>query len=247
MQPRWKIVRIDRIIVRVDRTSPLLDALTTRVKQRVLSATLLHPGRSWYLHELARHLHIPPSSAQHELRLFASAGLLTRSRHGNRVYYQADRSSPVFTALSEVLLKTAGLVDVVRNALEPLASKLTVAFIYGSIAAGEERASSDVDLMIVGSSPLSEIAVVLRAAEEEVGRSINPSVYTTQEFRKKLRGEHHFLTSVLEKELLFVHGTAGDLAKLTGGSSAKAAQNQPRRTARPLRRRRAGSERRKDS
>ena len=237
---------MDSIIVRMDRTKGLLDALTTRVKQRVLSATLLHPERSWYLHELAKHLHIPPSSVQHELRIFASAGLLTRKKHGNRVYYQADQSSPVFRPLAEVLRKTSGLADVVRDALKPLAAELQVAFIYGSVAAGEEKASSDVDLMIVGRAPLSEIAGVLRAAEDEVGRDINPTVYTTQEFLKKIKEGHHFLTSVLEKELLVVHGTAGDLAKLAGRSIGQAAQNQSDRVARSSRRRRAGSKRRKD-
>jgi predicted nucleotidyltransferase len=231
----------------MDRTTPLLDALTTRLKQRVLSATLLHPERSSYLHELAKHLHVPASSVQHELRLFASVGILTRKVDGNRVYYQADQSSPIFRALSEVLRKTSGLADVVRDALKPLAVKLEVAFIYGSVVAGEERATSDVDLMIVGRAPLSEIAGVLRAAEEEVGRSINPTVYTSREFLKKIRAGHHFLTSVLERELLFVHGTADDLAELTGRSNGEAALSEPGRVARSSRRRRAGSAGREDS
>jgi predicted nucleotidyltransferase len=231
----------------MDRTTSVLDALTTRVKQRVLSATLLHPERSWYLHELARHLSIPASSVQHVLRIFASAGVLTRRVDGNRVYYQADQRSPIFRALSEVLRKTSGLADVVRDALKPLAVKLDVAFIYGSVAAGEERASSDVDLMIIGRAPLSEIAGVLRGAEDEVGRNINPTVYTTQEFLKKTKTGHHFLTSVLEKELLFVYGTADNLAKLAGRSDGEAAQNEPIRAARSSRRRRAGSAGREDS
>jgi predicted nucleotidyltransferase len=202
--------------------------------------------RSWYLHELAKHLRVPPSSVQHELRLFASVGILTRKVDGNRVYYQADQSSSVFRALAEVLRKTSGLADVVRDALKPLAVKLEVAFIYGSVVAGEERASSDVDLMIIGRAPLSEIAGVLRAAEDEVGRNINPTVYTAQEFLKKTKAGHHFLTSVLEKELLFVYGTADDLAELTGRANGEAAQNEPGRVARSSRRRRAGSAGRKD-
>jgi predicted nucleotidyltransferase len=231
----------------MDRTTSLLDALTTCGKQRVLSATLLHPERSWYLHELAKHLRIPVSSVQHELRLFASVGILTRKVDGNRVYYQADQRSPVFRALAEVLLKTSGLADVVRDALKPLAAKLEVAFIYGSVVAGEERASSDVDLMIIGRAPLSEIAGILRGAEDEVGRNINPTVHTTQEFLKKTKAGQHFLTSVLEKELLFVYGTAHDLAKLTGRPDGEAAQNEPIRVARSPRSRRAGSAGRKDS
>jgi predicted nucleotidyltransferase/DNA-binding HxlR family transcriptional regulator len=231
----------------MDRTQPILDALTTRAKQRVLSATLLHPERSWYLHELAKHLQISPSTLQHELRLFSAAGLLKRTQHGNRVYYQADRNSPVFRPLAEVLIKTSGLVDVVKHALKPLAVALDVAFIYGSVAAGEEGASSDVDLMIIGRASLSDVAAALPEAEKEIGREINPTVYTTKEFLKNVKEGHHFLTSVLQKELLFVNGTSDDLAKLTGRTVSEAPQDKREGASRSLRRRRTGSKGRKSS
>ncbi len=219
------------------RTSPLLDGLLTKVKQQVLAATLLQPDRPWYLHELARHLRVPVSSVQHELGVFVAAGLLTRRADGNRVYYQADRACPISRPLSEILWKTTGLADLVRDALKPLAAKIDVAFIYGSVAAEEEHASSDVDLMIVGRAALSEIAAVLPPIEDRIGRSINPTVYTTQEFLRKLKAGHHFLTSVLDKELLFVHGTADHLAKLTGRPPGPPSQDRAVRAPRPASRR----------
>lgn len=112
----------------------VLDALTTKLKQRVLASTLLQPDREWYLHELARHLKAQPSSVQHEVRLFASAGLLTAGKHGNRVYYRADRTSPAFPALYELLVKTAGIVEVIRAALVPLTKKIAVSFTRSSTA-----------------------------------------------------------------------------------------------------------------
>jgi DNA-binding transcriptional ArsR family regulator len=220
------------------RNSPLLDGLLTEVKQQVLAAIFLFPDRSWYLHELARHLKIPVSSVQHQLGVFVAAHLLTRRKDGNRVYYQADRSCPIFLPLAEILWKTAGLADVVRDALKPLAAKISVAFIYGSVGSGEERASSDVDLMIIGRAALSEIADVLRPAEEKVEREINATVYTVQEFLKKVKEGHHFLTSVLDKELLFIHGTADDLAKLIERPASQTAQDKPGGSSRPARRRR---------
>src|ERR1700738_2853965 len=108
-----------------------------------------HPDRPWYLHELARHLKIPVSTVQHELGVFVAARLLTRRKDGNRVYFQADRSCPIFRPLAAILWKTAGLADVVRAALSPLAASINVAFIYGSVASKKEGASSDVDLMII--------------------------------------------------------------------------------------------------
>jgi predicted nucleotidyltransferase len=197
----------------MERKTPVLDALLPRTRQHLLSAILLQPEHSWYLSELARRLHVPPSSLQRELSQLVQAGILTSRQDGNRVYFQADRSCPVFPELSQMLTKTVGLVDVVRSALTALKSRIDLAFIYGSIASGEERSSSDVDLMVVGRANLSDLAVILRSLEEQLGRSVNPSVYTNQEFLKRLGEQNHFLHSVLRTELLFVLGEADDLAR----------------------------------
>ena len=203
------------------RTSHILDALLPKTKQRLLSAILLRPERSWYLSELARGLHVPPSSLQRDLEQFSEAGIVTRRLDGNRVYFQGDRTCPIFQDLSRMLEKTAGLADVVRSALAPLRSRIEIAAIYGSIASGEERSSSDVDLMVIGRATLADLALVLRPLEEELGRSVNVSVYTSQEFRKRLKNKNHFLNSVLGTEMLFVFGEADDLARLVDGAARK--------------------------
>ena len=203
------------------RTSHILDALLPKTKQRLLSAILLRPERSWYLSELARGLHVPPSSLQRDLDQFSEAGIVTRRLDGNRVYFQADRTCPIFQDLSRMLEKTAGLADVVRSALAPLRSRIEIAAIYGSIASGGERSSSDVDLMVIGRATLADLALVLRPLEEELGRSVNVSVYTSQEFRKRLKNKNHFLNSVLGTEMLFVFGEADDLARLVDGAARK--------------------------
>jgi len=137
------------------------------------------------------------------------------------VAFQADRTCPIFPDLSRMLEKTAGLADVVRFALAPLASKIEIAFIYGSVASREERSSSDVDLMIVGKANLADLAVVIRPLEEELGRSVNVSVYTTQEFRKRRNERNHFLSSVLKTELLFIVGRPDDLARFADRTARK--------------------------
>lgn len=196
------------------RRSPALDALISRTKQQVLAATLLRPERSWYLLELARHLRVTPSSIQRELGLLVRSGILKRREDGNRVYFQADRNCPIFPDLRRILVKTAGLVDILKEGLAPLRKKIDVAFVYGSIASSDEHASSDVDLMVIGRAKLSELAVALRGPESRVGRSVNPTVYTSEEFAKKVREGNHFLNTVLSEELLFVYGTESDLATL---------------------------------
>src|SRR5712692_6799737 len=109
-----------RMIVRMTRSNRMLAPLLTPLKQAVLSATILRPDKRWYFRELARHLGVRPSSIQREIASFVSARILSREQDGNRVYYQADRGCPIFADLEQMLLKTAGLADVVRQAMEPL-------------------------------------------------------------------------------------------------------------------------------
>ena len=205
----------------MERSSQVLDVLLSKTKQHLLSAILLQPERSWYLSELARRLHVPPSSLQRELAQFVETGIVTRRQDGNRVYFQANRICPVFQELSQMLTKTVGLADVVRSALMPLRPNIDVALIYGSIASSKERPSSDVDLMVIGRANLADLSVILRPLEEQLGRSVNVSVYTTQEFLKRLNQRNHFLGSVLKTELLYIFGTADDLARLVERAADK--------------------------
>jgi predicted nucleotidyltransferase len=205
----------------MEHNSPLLDVLLPKNKQHLLSAILLQPERSWYLSELARRLHVPPSSLQRELAQFVETGIVTRRQDGNRVYFQANRTCPVFQELSQMLTKTVGLADVVRSALTPLQSSIDVALIHGSIASSKERSSSDVDLMVIGRVNLLDLSGILSSLEEQLGRSVNVSVYTTPEFLKRLNRKHHFLSSVLESDLLFIFGTADDLARLVERAARK--------------------------
>jgi predicted nucleotidyltransferase len=115
-----------------------------------------------------------------------------------------------------LMLKTAGLVDVLADALKPLAAKLRIAFVYGSIASNKEQSDSDIDLMVVGSVAPAELALPLRHAREILGREINPTVYTLAEFNKKRAAKDHFLTRVLDKSKLFVIGSKNELGEVAG-------------------------------
>ncbi len=128
-------------------------------------------------------------------------------------YYQANVESPLFPELRGLLLKTAGLIDVLADALKPVASKLDVAFVYGSLASGDGQSDSDVDLMIVGTVPPADLALSLRRARDLLGREINPRTYTLAEFNKKRAAKDHFLTNVLSKPKLFILGNENELGK----------------------------------
>jgi uncharacterized protein len=231
------ILRYMRIMLRMLRKSPLLDVLVSKTMQQILAATVLQPERSWYLMELARHLRVRPSSLQRELRQLTEAGILKREQNGNRVYFQADTACPIFPELAQILFKTVGVVEGLQKALEPLKNQIDVAFIYGSVAVSAERSASDIDLMVIGSAPLAQIAPLLRDLERKIGRPVNPSVYARSEFVSRIQHENHFLTSILKTPQLFIKGGPDELADLTAGAKSKTSQSESPRTRRLTRRR----------
>jgi predicted nucleotidyltransferase len=194
-----------------------LDALLPKTRQGILAATLVQAERTWYASELAHRLGVPSSSLQRELHDLTEAGILKTRRQGRMVYYQANRESPVFPDLRGLMLKTVGLVDVLAQALKPIASKVTTAFVYGSIAAGSEDSDSDIDLMVVGEVSPQDLALPLRRARESLGREINPTVYSPAEFDRKRAASDHFLKQVLDKPRLVVLGNRDELDKVAGG------------------------------
>lgn len=193
-----------------------LDALLPKTRQGILAAVLVRPDRAWYVSELARRMKVPPSSLQRELRDLADAGILKMHRQGRMVFYKANDQSHLFPELRGLLLKTAGLVDVLADALKPLARKITFALIYGSIASATEKSDSDIDLMVVGALTPIELSLPLRKARDLLGREINPTVYSPAEFEKKWQSKDHFLTHVLDKPKLFVLGNSDDLGQASG-------------------------------
>ena len=193
-----------------------LDSLFPGVRQEVLAATLTRPEKWWYLSELAEFLHTRPSSLQRELSSLADSGILQRRKDGRRTYFKAEMQSPIFRDLRSIFEKTAGLIPTLRVALRPFANKIVCAFVYGSIARREERATSDIDLMVVGNVGVGDLAPSLRRAEKRLGREVNVTNYSVDEFRKKVAGGEHFLTTVLKGSLQFVKGEQRDLDAVAG-------------------------------
>ena len=198
------------------RNAPALDSLFPGVRQGVLAATLTRPGKWWYLSELAEFLHTRPSSLQRELTCLKQSGILQQRKDGRRTYFKAETRSPIFRELRSIFEKTVGLVPSLKAALQPFASKIVCAFVYGSIARREENAASDVDLMVIGTVGLSGLAPSLRKAEKRLGREVNVTNYSVDEFRKKLAEGDHFLTTVLKGSRQFVKGEQGDLDRVAG-------------------------------
>ena len=192
-------------------------------RRQVLGLLLLHPDESFHLREIARATNTQPGTLRRELAQLADAGVLSREKLGNLVRYKADSACPIYDELRGILKKTAGVADVLREGLASLSDKISVAFVYGSVASGAERRSSDIDVMVVGSASFEEVVGALHSSQEQLRREINPSVYGLAEFKKKAKEKGSFVARVLKEPKLFIQGRGNDLRKLGANRKAKAA------------------------
>jgi predicted nucleotidyltransferase len=185
-----------------------------QTRSALLAMLYGHADQSFYLRQLARAVGAGHGAVQRELKHLTDMGLLVRSTQGNQVLYQANSQSPIFSEIKSLIAKTVGIHDAIRSALAALASEIQIAFVYGSVARQEERANSDVDLMVLGRAPFSEIVSALAAVQRMLAREINPTVFPVAEFQSKLRAGNHFLHSVMREKKIFLLGTEDELAKL---------------------------------
>lgn len=198
----------------------LASLLFGNYRRRVLGLLLLHPEVAFHVREIARQTETNAGTLHKELARLAQAGLLNRERMGNQLRYSANRQCPIFEELASILRKTSGLADVLLDAIAPLAKKVKVALIFGSVARGEERAGSDVDVLLVGDIGFADAVKTLHAAQEKIGREINPVVMSPDEYRRKILGGDGFLRDVLAKDKLFLMGDEDELGKLGGDQPA---------------------------
>jgi predicted nucleotidyltransferase len=172
---------------RMQTNSPgLAGALFSSVQQRVLGLLLGQPDRDFSTSEVIRHAGAGTGAVHRELSRLASSGILAVQRIGNQKRYHANPDSPVFDELRSLVAKTIGLADPLHRALLPLSAKIDIAFVFGSVARREDRAASDIDLLVIGDDlSYAEVFASLESTEAKLGRPINPTVMTAEEWRRK--------------------------------------------------------------
>lgn len=227
----WNTVPIRGTIVPIMGTVPdnptvaVGKGLFGRTRAAVLAMLYGHADQSFYMRQLARAIRGGHGALQRELQRLTEIGLIRRTAQGNQVLYQANSESPIFPEIKSLIAKTIGVRDVIRSSLAPLGQMIQIAFIYGSVARQQERASSDVDLMVVGNASFGDVVSALGPAQTTLGREINPTVFAVDEFRSKLASGNHFLGRVMKEKKLLVFGTENELAKLAPKQLVGAARN----------------------
>lgn len=190
----------------------LLQILFPQVRAEVLRLLFADETRELHLRELTRQSGLSLGTLQTEVEKLRAADLLLSRRDGNRLYFRANAAHPLFADLRQLVLKTAGLREVLADALRDVPG-IELAFVFGSLAAGTGKAGSDVDLLVIGDAGLRALAPRLRPAAERLGREINPVTLTVAEFARD-RAKKTFLRDVLAKDKLFLKGNSDELARL---------------------------------
>jgi predicted nucleotidyltransferase len=208
-----------------NKATSISDVLFTGVQQRVLGLLFGQPDRSFYANEIARLGNTGRGALQRELERMTASGLITLSAIGKQKHYQANRRSPVFGELRGIALKTFGLSDVLRLALAEYADAIALAFIFGSVAKGTDTAASDIDVMVIADGlTYSALFEALAKAEETLGRKISPTLYSPEEFNKKIQGDNHFVTRVINQPKIIL---TGDESAIPAGKPAEFAEDRP--------------------
>lgn len=186
----------------------------SKLRAKVLGWLFTHTDERYYGRQIAKLLNEDSTNISRELARLEKAGILVLTISGKQKYYQANTGSPIFSELHGLMLKTAGVADVMRSVLQPYADKITLAFIFGSIAKNKETRASDVDLMIIGDADYDSIGSSLNQAQLNLRREINSVIYPVSEFQHKVHSDHHFLKSVLEGEKIYLVGDENELKRL---------------------------------
>lgn len=196
------------------------NVLFGKAKRAILSQLFGSPDKRFFVRELARGVGLTPSTLTRDLSALTKVGLIRRTEEGRQVYYQANENSPIFAELRGIVSKTFGVADVLRSMLVPVAKRIRFATIYGSIAKGEHDSASDVDLLVVGELKSSDFARRLLDAERQLGRSINPTTYSFDQF-ESLASHEGFVRNILDQPMIFLTGNQVELERLRKNPAKK--------------------------
>ena len=192
----------------------LCKGLFGKTRQSVLALLYGRTDSSFYTKQILDIVKTGRGTVQRELRNLTDAGIITREVEGRQVYYQANEKCPIYNELKNIVRKTFGIADIIRQSLASALEYIQAAFIFGSIAKSTDDRRSDIDLMVIGEISFGDASSLLHEAEEKLSREINPVVYPITEFKEKVKKDHYFVKKVLEGEKIFLIGDDSELARL---------------------------------
>jgi predicted nucleotidyltransferase len=191
----------------------LSDALFSKVQQRVLALIFGHPERSFYTREIVRKLRSGMGAVERELSKLERSGLVSVEHIGNQKHFRANRETPIFEELRQIVEKTVGVAEPLKESLEPYADTIKSAFVYGSVAKGIDTAQSDIDLMVIGDNMnYSDLYTAAQNVERKLLRKVHPLFVSSADWQRKTRDEGSVLSKIRFSPKIFIVGSEKDLS-----------------------------------
>ena len=191
----------------------LAEILSSKIRAEIFRLLFGTSAEELHMREIERRSGFAIGTIQTELKKLLRLDLVKNRKDGNRLYYRANKEHPLSPDIRSLVLKTIGLVDILKNALRQ-DSDISIAFVFGSIALHDETAGSDVDLMVIGKLGLRKLTGMLSGVSEQIGREINPYVLSVNEFVKRKINRERFITQVLEAPKIFIIGNENEVESM---------------------------------
>src|SRR3989344_3038375 len=183
----------------------LSDLITSQSRIKLLNVLLAEPTEMFHVRELVRRTGDEINAVRRELLFLEKKGILTREPRANRVYYSLSKNYPFYFDLLRMGAKVTGLGDaILKNRIK--VGKKKYAMLSGKFTIRIEKKSTDVDFVIVGTIVLPELAILIRDEEKRLGREINYTVMTEEEFSFRKKKRDPFILSVLTGSRVMLFG-----------------------------------------
>jgi predicted nucleotidyltransferase len=184
----------------------LKSLISSKTRQTLLKAFFETTDAEFYTRQLASLYHISVGTLHREIRKLISFGLLKERKVGNIKLFSLNKQNPIYEEIKNIVYKTEGIVKFISNAIS-IINGIKVAFIYGSLAKGDERQDSDIDIFIIGDNVDEDsLIVTINKLEKQLFKEINYTRYSEIEYNKEKKKNNSFITEVVKGKKIFIKG-----------------------------------------
>lgn len=174
----------------------LSDLITSKSRVKLLTLFLTYPEQMFHVRECVRRTGDEINAVRRELLFLQKKGILTREQRANRIYYSLDKQYPFYYDLLAIGVKIIGLGDqILKNRVK--LGKIKFTMFSGNFARRTKKSAESVDLLVVGTVVLPELAMLVRQEETRLGIEINYTAMTEEEFIFRKRRNDPFIRSIL--------------------------------------------------
>jgi predicted nucleotidyltransferase len=176
-------------------------------------------GNELHTNEIIRRIEGNPRAVQRALVKSEAGGLITSRRIGNLRLWRMDPANPLYASMREAFGRTRGVPAKLASVLAK-SRGVRVAFLFGSYVTAKDNPTSDIDLFVIGAPDWKELAGALRAAGRQLGRVVNPIIWSETDLAEMPPANREFLDSVMAGPIIWLVGDEQDLNKFRSNVGA---------------------------